>query len=224
MNKGFNKICLIITGCITLGIGILAIIYLINSTGDKLSYQKAPAIYETVESINENNAVKGTLIYQPNRAIKSACNVDYESMIIQTSKILEVKAEETNELMIQEIEQVEEQVEEQIDEEQVVIEETIDEVVKTAGAVVNPVVVAYTGDSYIDHIISVHSDEISDEDIIFGLSIMDKVDNDTLYAYLEDGLIGEERGQLSDYLHSVLTEIEYAKLKELFYKYNYLLD
>lgn len=80
----------------------------------------------------------------------------------------------------------------------------------------------FTGHEWVDETINENRDDIADADLDAGLSIGDKIDDDILLGYLEDGLTEEERADLKEYLEVVLTPEEMSKLDALFNKYNYM--
>ncbi len=80
----------------------------------------------------------------------------------------------------------------------------------------------FTGHEWVDETINENRDDIADADLDAGLSIGDKIDDDILLGYIEDGLTEEERADLKEYLEVVLTPEEMSKLDALFDKYNYM--
>lgn len=88
----------------------------------------------------------------------------------------------------------------------------------------NNSVAEYTGKEWVDEKINVHINEITESDLYAGLSMAEKIDENIVMGYLEDGLTEEEKEELKTYLNSVLTRSEYELLKVLVEKYSYLLE
>ena len=84
--------------------------------------------------------------------------------------------------------------------------------------------IAYTGNEWADEKVNEHKDEIVDDDLDEGLSIGEKLDSDKIQELLEDGLTDEEEKELKSYLLETLTTEEYQALKDLYSKYNHILE
>ncbi|GMQ56967.1 hypothetical protein AN1V17_13610 [Vallitalea sediminicola] len=82
----------------------------------------------------------------------------------------------------------------------------------------------YTNHEWVDEKINENREDIADNDLEAGLSLGDKIDDDILLGYLEDGLTKEEKVDLQEYLEVVLTPEECKELNVLFEKYNYIFD
>lgn len=82
----------------------------------------------------------------------------------------------------------------------------------------------YTNHEWVDEKINDNKEDIDDSDLETGLSIGDKIDDDILLGYLEDGLTEEEKVDLQEYLQVVLTPEECQELNVLFKKYNYIFE
>lgn len=82
----------------------------------------------------------------------------------------------------------------------------------------------YTGHEWIDQKIDKNRDDINDDDLKEGLSIGDKIDDDIVLGFLEDGLTAEEKVDLKEYLEVILTPEEMDEVKVLIGKYGYMLE
>lgn len=69
-----------------------------------------------------------------------------------------------------------------------------------------------------------HKDEIDEEDLKDFKAIVAKLDQPFIKEMSVDGFDGEEQEELKMHLRERLTNDEYDRGKELFFKYNYLLD
>ncbi|GKX31771.1 hypothetical protein SH1V18_42510 [Vallitalea longa] len=83
---------------------------------------------------------------------------------------------------------------------------------------------SYTNHDWVDDKINENREEIADEDLDTGLLIGDKIDDDIVLGYLEDGLTNEEKADLKEYLKIVLSDAEYQEMNVLFDRYNYMMD
>lgn len=214
MSKRLKVVGLIIFGFVILIICFLSIQYVIHSNGNN-----ADADYVSIDKIEDVYKESWENIHD---TIEKECLAE---------GIWAIKLEVQDVGTIDEYEVVNEEViendgvsEENI-EKTILYDEPIEEdSIRDEEAYLDDEIIEYMGDEYVDKMIQEHRDEIADEDIIFGLSIADRIDSNMVYSYMEDGLTDKERGEISDYLQSILTEVEYAKLKELFHKYNYILE
>lgn len=79
-------------------------------------------------------------------------------------------------------------------------------------------------DRWLERKIEEHRDEIDDEDLDDFRAIVAKLNQRYIKTLAMDGFTGEEQDALKEHMHQRLSDKEYARAKELFYKYSYLLE
>lgn len=83
--------------------------------------------------------------------------------------------------------------------------------------------VAATG-NWIETAIAKNRDRIDDADLADFRAIIAKLDQSAIYGWAGDGFTGDEQTLLIEHLHARLSDTEYARAKELFRTYSFVLD